>query len=274
MNMKPLFALLLICLFSACSSSIKLSIPEAFKNEAEMFHVNGSKKNKMDLGIYTTSKIKRKANLTYPGWGRWFILENLLLSNLGLQLNENVVKQKHSYSYTINNVNKQLTIHAKETSITKKMEYRLGNGNNPFTINQTQLYQYIFSAIIGVDTTSGGKNWELLLTNTMDFSKDVPGSLFPIIRPNEAGLVTNGTDTFFIKPLIIKEVERPNGKKGWLPFKVLSGYELNGKDGVIGIIDLIQSNLWLYKELDENEKLVIAGITTAILARRVNDNQW
>jgi hypothetical protein len=53
---------------------------------------------------------------------------------------------------------------------------------------------------------------------------------------------------------------------------MLSGYELATADGVIAIIDLIGRNVWVYNELNRKERLMVAGITTALFARKVNTN--
>jgi hypothetical protein len=271
--MKYLFYITILGFLASCSTSIKLAIPEKFKEEAMMLEVKGSRKRKMSFGDYSTSKIKRGVNISYPGWGKWFVLENLFLQKVGVQINETVQKRKHNFKYTLTNGKKEISVYAKEREMTKTMEYSFGKVLEPVaTISRMKNFQYVFSAVINTD--SANNNWELLMTNMIDNSKDIAKSFFPIIKPDEAGFATNGTDTIIIRPLSLKDVETNTEKKAWLPFKVLSGYELSTKDGVIAIIDLIKANIWMYKELYENEKLIVAGISTAILGRRINNNQW
>ena len=66
----------------------------------------------------------------------------------------------------------------------------------------------------------------------------------------------------------------PKGKEGKFPVKLLAGYELSTADGTIAIIDSIDQNIWFYNELNDADKLMVAAITTAIFARRVNDTKW
>jgi len=49
---------------------------------------------------------------------------------------------------------------------------------------------------------------------------------------------------------------------------MLSGYELRIEDGVIGVIDILQPTVWMYKELDAPTKLVTAAIGATILLKR------
>jgi hypothetical protein len=53
-----------------CSASIKLAVPEKFKDQATMEHVNGAKGNKMSFANFTTSKIKRGMHQTSSEWDR------------------------------------------------------------------------------------------------------------------------------------------------------------------------------------------------------------
>jgi hypothetical protein len=273
--MKMFTCLAIILIFASCNSSIKLSIPEAFKAEATQVHVQGARKNKMSFGEFTTSKIKRGVVLSYPGWGRFFFLENLFLKKYGIQIDENVAKKKHRYRYTITNGKTNVEVFAKEKEITRKYEFDLPPTSGIFNkIEMLQQYQYVFSALISTDTTLEGNTWELLMTNIYDRKNDAERKVFPIIRPDENGLASNGKDTIYIKPLNLKKTESPNGKEGFLPIKLLTGYELSNSEGVVGIIDLIDRNIWFYKELNESEKLTLAAIGSVILARRVSNNQW
>jgi hypothetical protein len=273
--MKSFSHVAIILIFASCKSSIKLSIPEAFKAEATQLHVQGARKNKMSFGEFTTSKIRRGVNVKYPGWSRFFFLENLLLKKYGVQIDENITKQKHSYRYTISNGKTDVKVFAKEKEITKKFEVDLPPASGIFNkIETLEEYKYVFSALISTDTTIEGNTWELLMTNIYNSGNDMKKKIFPIIRPDESGLASNGKDTIFIKPIQLKKTESPNGKVQFLPFKLLTGYELSNSEGLIGIVDLIDRDVWFYKELNETEKLTLAAISTVILARRVSNNQW
>lgn len=259
----------------SCNNTIKLAVPTAFKEQATAHHVAGSKKNKMSFGDFTSSKIKRGMHMSYPGWGRGFFLENLLWNQVGVQKNENVKKEKASFRYTLSDGKASAEVFGKEREMTRSIEYSLTKSKGILnSFEQTQEYQYVFSALIRTDTTAGNKTWELLMTNIYNRDKDPDPKILTIIKPEDDGVVTNGTDSFFIKTVMVKETENANGKKGRFPFKMLGGYEVRTPDGVAAIIDIIGSNVWYYNELESEDRLVISAIASAIFARRVSDVAW
>ncbi len=260
---------------TSCGPSIKLAIPETFRQQATLQHVDGARGNKMSFANFTTSKIKRGAHISSPGWGRRFFLENMLWNQIGIQKSEAVTRETTKFRYALTDGKNRTEVFAAEEEFTKALEFELLNSKSIFNkVGQPQQYAYIFSAIISGDTTQNGKNWELLMTNFYDRKAENDKNLFANIRQEDDGLVTNGTDTIFIKSLTLKQTELNNGKTGQLPFKVLSGYELSTSDGVIAVIDLIERNIWFYNELDDREKLNIGAIATAIFARTIYDTKW
>ncbi|MDR6568736.1 hypothetical protein PV783_16440 [Chitinophaga sp. CC14] len=273
--MKNTVLIIAAACLTSCTS-IRLTIPDAFRQQATMQHVKGARGNKMSFDHFMTSRIKRGIHLSYPGWGgRGFFLENLLWNKIGIQKSESVTKEKAKFSYTLSDGNHSVEVYADEKEVTKKLEYEVINGQGPFSgFEQLQQYKYVFSALIGVDTTQESKNWELLMTNIYDRKAENDKNPFTYIRQEDNGLATNGIDTIFIKPLSIKNTALPDGKTGKLPFKLLSGYELSTSDGVVAIIDMIDRNIWFYNELDATGKLNISAIATAILARKVHDAKW
>jgi hypothetical protein len=274
--MKNIALLLFSITLVSCHTTTRLAIPTVFKEQASMLHVSGSRGNKMSFGNYSSSKIKRKIHVTSPGWGRVFFLENLYLNKFGLQKNEHVEKEKAGFNYTLSDGKNNVEIFGKERKITRSTEYKLLNTksiNNSFRLNED--YNYIFSAVIATDSLQGGKNWELIMSNINNGKKEMPKLfLLTAVEPDDYGLATNGKDTIFIKPVSTKSIESANGKAGRMPIKMLSGYELNTKDGTIAIIDSIDQNIWFYNELNDADKLMVAAITSALFARRVNDTKW
>jgi len=264
-----------IACLTGCTS-IKLAIPDTFRQQATMQHVSGARGNKMSFGQFTTSKIKRGIHLSYPGWGgRGFFLENLLWNKVGIQKTASVTKEKAKFRYALSDGRQSVEVYGDEKEVTKKLEYEIIGKESPFSgFEQLQQYKYVFSALISVDTTRESKNWELLMTNIYDRKAENDKNPFTYIRPEDNGLATNGTDTIFIKALSIKNTALSNGKTGKLPFKLLSGYELSTSGGVVAIVDMIDRNIWFYNELDASEKLNISAITSAIFARKVNDAKW
>lgn len=76
--MKNTVLIIAFACLTGCTS-IRLAIPDTFRQQATMLHVKGARGNKMSFGQFTTSRIKRGIHLSYPGWGgRGFFLENLL----------------------------------------------------------------------------------------------------------------------------------------------------------------------------------------------------
>ncbi|GAB2812361.1 hypothetical protein [Ferruginibacter profundus] len=273
--MKNLAILLCIVVLASCGNSIKLAVPTVFKEQATMMHVSGARGNKMSFGNYKSSRIKRGMHLTYPGWGRGFFLENLLLNNIGLQKSEHVQKEKAQFRYSLSDGKNNVDVFGKERELTRSLEYKLSGAPGIFnSFERIQDHQYIFSAILQTDAAQNDKTWELIMSNVYDRKKDTSRSLFTVIRPDDDGMATNGKDSIFIKPISLKNTESANGKQGRLLVKMLSGYELSTRDGVIAVIDAIDRNIWFYNELSEADKLLVAGISTAIFARKVNDTKW
>lgn len=275
LKMRTALIIFSLMALASCSSSLKLAVPTVFKEQATMFHVSGSRGNKMSFGNYKSSKIKRGMHLTYPGWGRGFFLENLLFNQIGFQKTEHVQKEKAQFRYALSDGKNTTEIFGKEREITRSLEYSLLNKNSILnSFERIQDHQYIFSAIIKTDVSQGEKTWELIMSNVYDRKKDTSKSLFTYIRPDDDGMAVSGKDTIYIKPLSLKKVESEKRKDARLLIKMLSGYELSTSDGVIAVIDAIDSNIWFYNELGDADKLLVASISTALFARKVNDTKW
>lgn len=275
-GIKMKYAVLMLALVcvTACGPAIKLAVPEKFKEQATMEHVHGSGGNKMSFPGITTSKIKRGIHIKYPGWGRSFFLENLLLNRAGVSKSEVVEKEKAGFRYALTDGKTTVQVFAAEKQIIKSHDFELMNTNAIFkSFEVLQHYEYIFSALISADTTKS-ITWELTMTNLYDREAENDKNPFTFIKQADNGLATNGTDTIIIKPLSIKKTELANGKTGKLPFKLLSGYELSIDGGVIAIIDLIDQNVWFYNELTPGDKLTVSAITTALFARKLHDTKW
>jgi len=149
--MKNTVIMIGVVLLAGCGPSIKLAVPERFKQEATMQHVNGARGNKMSFANFTTSKIKRGAHITSPGWGRRFFLENMLWNQVGIQKSEVVEKETAQFRYALTDGKNKVEVFAAEEEFTKALEYEAFNSKSIFNkIGQLQQYAYIFSAIIVV----------------------------------------------------------------------------------------------------------------------------
>ena len=261
------------CLMSCNASSLKLTIPDAFKQQATMEHVDGSRGNKMSFANFSTSRIRRGAHVTYPGgWGGpSFFWENVALSQIGLQKDESTVKEKAKFHYTLTDGRNRVEVYAREKSVTTHLEYKMLHREGFLSsYEQLQQYNYLFSAVISTDPTQNDKNWVLQMTNIYDRKAENDKNPFAHHTWGDNGLATNGTDSIFIKPIKIEKSVSANGVERQIPFAILSGYELSTPDGVIAIVDLLNRNIWFYNELDAAEKLNISAIATAIFARKVH----
>lgn len=258
-----------------CSASIKLAIPEKFKDQATMEHVNGAKGNKMSFANFTTSKIKRGMHETSSEGGRDFFMENMLLNRIGIQKDETVTEEKGRFRYRLTDGKNYTDIYADERQLTVGLDYEAYKSSSIFNkFGKLEQYTYVFSAIFRTDDTQESNNWELLMTNYYDPKMGNDPNSFTYFKQGAYGLATDGEDTIIIKPLIIKNTVLSNGKAAEMPFKILSGYELSMEGGVIAIVDMIGQNIWFYNDLEPADKLHVSGIATAIFARRVHDEKW
>jgi hypothetical protein len=276
MSSRNITGLLLVFAVASCKPVVKLSVPEVFAKQATAFHVQGSHKNKITVGPYSTSRIKRGLHVSYPGKERSFFFENIIYNKVGFDKQEYTVNEKAKFRFVLSDANNKIEIYAQEKKVTRTLEYSLVK-NNPYGMNgidQLEHHSYVFSAIIKIDSLPNIPNWELQMSNLYDRETDTTHTLFPLIRPDDNGIATNGKDSIFIKSISLQHTQDKDGKERKLPFKMLSGYELSTSDGVVAIIDLFSSDVWLYNELEEKERLILTGITTALLARKVNDTKW
>lgn len=256
----------------SCHTTIKMTIPEVFKEQATMQHVKGTGANRMSFGNVSTSRIKRGWQISNPGWNEaYFFPENYLLNQIGIQKSETVESEKGKFRYSLSDGKNNMEIFATEKKMVRKLEYEAYNSKSIFnSFEQVQQYTYLFSAVIKGNTA---KNWELFMTNNYDRFKEHDTNPFTIIKRSDHGLATNGEDTIYVEPLSLEKTES-NGKIRKLPFTIMSGYELSTSGGVIAVVDMIDKNIWFYNELDEMERMQISAIGTALFARRIHNVKW
>jgi hypothetical protein len=271
-QMKNAVLLLGAIFLLSCRTSIKMTIPEVFKEQATMQHVKGTGANRMSFANVNTSRIKRGWQISSPGWKEsYYFPENYLLNQIGIQKSETVESEKGKFRYSLSDGKNNMEIFATEKKIVRKLDYEAYNSKSIFnSFEQVQQYTYIFSAVIKGDTA---KNWELLMTNNYDRFREHDTNPFTIIKRSDHGLATNGEDTIYVKPLSLEKTES-NGKIKYLPFTIMSGYELSTSGGVIAVVDMIDKNIWFYNELDDKERLQVSAIGTALFARRIHNVKW
>jgi hypothetical protein len=257
-----------LSLFSCSRSVMKLSVPTVFKEQASSVHVKGARKNKMSFGEFTSSKIERGMHVHSSRSSGDFFPENLLLRHLGASIEESESSERARFRFSLSNGSTALRVLAKERAYSYSIDYNIQKAVLP-GIEQLQEYSYIFSAVITSDSLAGSKAWSLIMTNVYNRDRDPEKKLFPLVKPDDNGLASNGEDTIFIKGIALKKVERRDGSMASFPIKMLGGYELSTTDGVVAIVDIIDKNIWFYNELGPRDKLLISTIATAIFARRV-----
>jgi hypothetical protein len=264
------YLVLLFALGAGACTSVKLSIPSTFKDQASAFHVKGARNNKMAYAGYHTTRIKRGFHVIYPGWSWGFIPENLLLNKFGIDKDVSVEKEKARFRYVLFDDDTKIEVYGREKSSKRTTGYTFTRVPGPFnSFESPDEYKYIFSVVIKTDTAAVTGKWQLVMSNAWEREDDPIQSIFSFLQSNDYGYATNTVDSIFIKPISINNAEGKNGQKGTMLFKILSGYELATADGVIAIIDLIGRNVWVYNELNRKERLMVAGITTALFARKV-----
>jgi hypothetical protein len=258
----------------SCGNSVKLTIPTAFTDQAIQMKVAGAHSKTMSFGNYKTSKIKRGWQTRGGRHGKRYFWENLLLNRVGVRKTEIITKEKDKFRYTLTDGIHTAEIFSQESEVRKNLNFTIGNGGGFFEkINRLQYYNYFFASTIFTGD-SAHQQWDMILSNTYDRKEDTTNKLFTIIRDTNSGVATNGIDSIFIRPLNIRKTESPNGKQGKLPFELLAGYELIIDGGVSAVIDNTEKSIWFYKELDDDTRLILAAISTSILAKRIKDVKW
>jgi hypothetical protein len=140
--------------------------------------------------------------------------------------------------------------------------------------SKTNKYEYAFTAAIMPLTTKDNDPWSLVLMNRYDIAKDTARKLFDRPYVEEEGYATNGKENIAIRPLRIENVTTKSGKQTKVfGGKMLSGYELQWDGGVVAIIDILDNNIWMFKDLEPSEKLILSSVASAILLKRMQDVQ-
>jgi hypothetical protein len=273
MNYKSLFAI--VILLSSCTAA-RLSVPSQFSDKATRMSVSGINgwqvSQKLGFGPYQTSKIKRGWDFTGSlQWTKFRIRpEEALLKVFDINTDNAVNTQKNKFQYTIEDGNLVAEVYATEKFREKQLVYK---SNNPWIGNgsKTNKYEYAFTAAI-VPLQASAEPWSLVLINKYDIAKDTARKLFDRPYVEEEGYATNGKENIAIRPLRIDKVTTKGGKDTKVfGGKMLAGYEIQWDGGVVGIIDILDNTIWLYKDLEPSEKLIVSAISSSILLKRMQD---
>jgi hypothetical protein len=270
--------LLALILFSSCTAA-KLSVPATFSSQATRLPVKGLNgwmvNQKLTFGSYQTSAIKRgwdfTTSLQYTKFG--MRPEEALLKVFDIDTDKRSLSQRNKFHYTLEDGNGITEIYATEKFSEKQLVYK---SNNPYigSASKTQRYDYAFTAAIVPLTIKEEAPWSVVLINRYDVAKDTARGLFSRPAVEEEGYATNGKENITIRPLHIEKVTTKNGKQtNVFGGKLLSGYELQWDGGVVAIIDILDNAIWLYKDLEPSEKLILSSVASSILLKRMQDVQ-
>jgi hypothetical protein len=270
-----IFAGMLAIFASSCKTTTSLAIPTNFSEQSNKMEVSGSRSRYVKFGNYKTSKIKRGWHTTSSGSRRDHSLEGHVMRGFGVDRSNETTKEKQRFSFSINNGNRVMEVKAEEYRFNVDRNTKLGNGNGIFNNFGTELHsEYGFNAVIYDVDKDATRPWTLSLGNVYDKRYDTSKVLLKYNKDIDQGTVTNGTDVVVIREIRTKKLQGVNGKVVNFPVELLAGYELRIDDGVSAIVDVIKKDVWFYKELDEEIGLLLAAVSTALLARRVKDVQW
>jgi hypothetical protein len=258
-----------ICFLTSCNRNVmKLAIPTVFQEQATVEHVTGARKNHMSFGEFRTSKIKRGIGIRRLQGSDDFFSENRIFHLAGINKEEFESEEKAKFRFSLSDGRNNLQVVGRETEYRSSVDFEIRNKLLP-GLEFLQEYSYTFIAIITADSLAGSKPWNMIMKNTYDRYRDTSKKIFPIIKPDDHGIVTNGEDTIFVRGIALKKIQHTNGREYSFPVKMLGGYELSTADGIVAIVDVIDKNVWFYNHLDRRDKLLIGTIATAIFARRV-----
>jgi hypothetical protein len=252
-----------------------MAVPDEFSAEATRMPVgnigNGSGKKEIDFGGYQSSRIKRGWNITSSRYDRntRVSTEERVLRAFGIDKNNITTNQKDKFQFTLQKDNGWAEIYAMERQVTE--ETRVLTGTRLLgDIGMLKNAQYSFSAAIitGVEEKD---QWDLVIYSSKDPHKNKDKNIFERNAWEGSGLMTNGIDSFVIRTVEIDKVVSQNGKQSTMPFPLFRAYEFRADDAVSAIVDTFGKNIWMYNELDEKTRLVIAAASAAILLRRIGN---
>jgi hypothetical protein len=274
--MRPSIFSFIVVLLTSCTA-MRLSVPERFSAQATKMPVQGLNgwqiNQKLHFGSYHTSSIKRGWDFTASVQYTKFRLnpEEYIAKVFDITTFKNSNYQRNRFQYTLQDGGLEAEIYATEKFEEKQLVYK---SNNPYIGNasKTNQYKYAFSAVIVPLTEKGAEPWSLVLVNKYDIAKDQDRGVFDRPYVEEEGYATNGKDNIAIRPLRIDNVTTKSGKETKVfGGKLLAGYEIQWDGGVVGIIDILDNNIWIANDLEPAEKLVVASVSSAILLKRMQD---
>ncbi|HEX6429847.1 MAG TPA: hypothetical protein VF008_19270 [Niastella sp.] len=255
--------------FASCKSiSMQVAVPDKFATNATQMKVSGLNhwpKPKLTFGNYRTSKVKTGWVVSTGGYdsnyGRTTAERLLKTFNVGT---DNITKHsRNKYQYTIQDGDAIAEVYCIEKTVREEVT----TYTPLIDFGKTKNYQYSFSAII-LPQTLKNEQWQLVFYNSYDSKKDTARKFWELPYVEHEGYVTNGKLQIDIRPIFTARAVGKDGKELKTLIKLLMAYELKIDNGVIGVIDVFNKNIWIYNDLDKDMKLIIASVASAILMRK------
>jgi hypothetical protein len=274
--MRPQLYIAILLFFSACTAA-KVSVPANFSSAATRYPVKGlngwTVNQRLQMGDYSTSKIRRGWDMGNSLQYTRFLKrpEEMLLQVFNIDTDKKFLSQRNNFQYSIENGREAAEIFATEKFTEQDLVYK---SNNPWLGDgsKTRRYDYSFSAAILPLTASDKTAWSLVLINRYDAAKDTARKLFDRPFVEEEGYATNGKETIAIRPLRLEDMKTKSGKSTKVfGGPLLAGYELRWDDGVVAIIDILDNSVWVANDLDNDDRIMIHSISSAILLKRMQD---
>ena len=262
---------IVISILASCTAA-KISVPDQFSSEASKMHVKGLNgwmiNQKLTFGNYQTSSVKRGWDFgsSFQHTKIFLKPEEMLLRVFEIETDKKSLSQRNKFQYSIYDGKLEAAVFATEKFNEKQLVYK---SRNPWIgdVTNTQGFQYSFTAGIIPSGTSDNDPWSVVIS-----TKGSKAGMFDQPDVEEQGFATNGKETIRITPLRIENVKQKNGKETKVfGGSLFSGYELRWDDGVVGIIDILDNNIWIANNLDAHDKLIIASVSSAVLLKRMKD---
>ena len=271
---QKLFVVFLIFLIS-CTTA-KLSVPSSFSEKATKMPVKGMNgwqvNQKLSFGDYTTSRIKRGWDFSSSVSHTKFRInpEEALLKVFNIDIDKNTNSQKNKFQYDLEDGTQITEIYATEKFKEKQLVYK---SNNPWIGNasKTNKYEYAFAAAIVPLTLKDNTPWSVVLINKYDVTKDTARKLFDKSYVEEEGYATNGKEHIAIQPIRTDKMLSENGEQKLFGGKMLTGYELQWNGEAVAMIDILENSIWLLNEVNNDKKMIVASVSSAILLKRMQD---
>lgn len=275
-NMKTYITIFIGILTLASCTAVKVAVPDQFSAQATSMKVSGLNgwmlNQQLSFGTYVTSTVKRGWDFSSGSQFTRFSLkpEDIVLSAFNIHSDKARFNEKNRFQYTIQDAKLMTEIFAQEKFSEKQIIYK-SNLDWLNNVTRTNSYDYAFSATIVPLNFNKGEAWSLVMVNEFDAKKDKQ-KVFERPQTRDLGYVTNGKERIEIKPLYLsKRVTRSGKEAGVLGGPIHTGYELRWDDGVVGIIDIMDNQIWIVNELESAEKMILSSVASAILLKRKQD---